>query len=370
MSNERKNQGQVTLEQGDGERWVTFEGKRLPAYEINDRVYFLDAIPVELLERDEEAQPREYDEYAARKIADSISRKVLMQPILTRYDPEKGKFLITEGQHRWRALKDILGEERVPAIIYLSLDKHVALQCGLEANAEDRARALSGGDIVRKTHAIMEVYARLLATERPDRPVTEVAILERYGRTTRATQRKFIIGKLAEDILETEGAKIAEYVSDRQTRKKPITAKNFMLFLGYIARSSAIDAPWDSEENLREDEFVNVLRITDLVADELLENGNWDPQQPDSPRHAHAVNVCRYHPFQALAYAIAKVVDVHGGGDATVGACYARTDSLDWEKIENEVRRILQDPIWDQDWVYNMRSQEDLRDVLSKEGIL
>lgn len=370
MSNEMKNKGQVTLEQNNGEKWVTFDDKRLPAYEINDRVYFLDAIPVELLERDEEAQPRDYDEFAAKKIANSVHRKVLMQPVLTRHDPEKGKFLITEGQHRWRALKDILGEKRVPAIVYLSLDKHIALQCGLEANAEDRARALSGGDIIRKTHAIMEEYARLLETEQPDRPVTEVAILERYGKTSRADQRRFIVGKLAEEILETEGAKITEYVSDRQSKNYPITAKNFMLFLGYLARSSAIEVPWESDENLRNDEFVNVLRITDLVSEELFENGNWNPKQADSLPHRHAVNLCRYHPFQALAYAIAKVVDMHGGGDATVGACYATTDVLDWEKIEDEVRRVLQDPLWDQEWVYNMRSQEDLRGALSREGLL
>ena len=216
----------------------------------------------------------------------------------------------------------------------------------------------------------MEEYATLLAKEEPGTLPTEEAILARLGKTTRATQRKFILGKLAEDLRETKTSRISHFVSSRQTRRQPITAKNFMLFLGYIARPGAVDLPWESPENLRGDEFKNLLHITDILAEDLFEEGKWDPDDPSKPTHVHAVRICKYHPFLGLAYAIAKSLDRHGGGDATVGAAYAQADSIDWEKVDAEVRGLLRNSIWDLDYVHNMRSQEDLREFLAKEKII
>lgn len=352
----------VSVVEDNGEKYVSFQDAKLPLYEMNGVYYFLDSIPVDFLARDEEAQPRPYNENQARKIANSIKKKILMQPLLTRYDPESGTFLITEGQHRWRAMKDILGEERVPCIVYLEMSKHVALLCGLEANAEDRARALSGGDVARKTHALMEEYRILLEKEAPDHEVTEQRILERMGQTTRAQQKKFLLGKIIEDVVESR-AKIGEYTSDRQSADKPVTAKNFAFFLTHLVRTTPLS---EIDTDLRDDEFANVIQLTDILAKTLFENGKWDPDNPSSHTHRHAANICRRHPLEACGYFLGKLVDRHGGGEVTIGACYAPTDRIDWPRVEEKAAAMLLDDIWDQDHVRFCRNMDDLKGYLSQ----
>lgn len=362
----QNNRQLVSVVEHNGEKHVSFHGKTFPLYEMNGMYYFLDSIPVELLSRDEEAQPRPYDENQARNIANSIKKKVLMQPLLTRYDPETGSFLITEGQHRWRAMMDILGEKRVPCIVYLQMNKHVALLCGLEANAEDRARALSGGDIARKTHALMQEYRTLLANELelPEEEVPEERILERMGQTTRAQQKKFLLGKIIEDVWKAQGVNIGRYISDRQSADKPITAKNFAFFLDRLVRTTPLT---EADTDLRDDELVNVLRLTAIFAKTLFEGGKWDPANPSSYTHEHAANVCRRHPLEACGYFLGKVIDRHGGSDASIGACYAPTDRIDWPKVEEKTVAILSDAVWDQDYVRFCRGMDDLKRYLSAE---
>jgi hypothetical protein len=336
--------------------WEYPLGRSVPA----ERRYFQADVPVNLIERDEEAQPRDYDPEQGKKIAKSVREKVLMQPILARYDEVNDRILVTEGQHRWRAFRDLLEAEVIPAIVYVDLDKYVALLCGLEANASDRARALSGGDLARKTHALMEEYAELLRKETNEEP-SEVDILNRIGITTRARQQQFLIGRIAEDIKAVPGSRISDFISDRQSKTMPITMKNLMFFVAKIVKTS----PVETVENLREQELANVLRITNLVAEHLFEDDKWTPETPEQADHQHAVNLSRNRPFEILGYFVAKYVDIAGGGEASTGACYAESARIDWNKVEREVTKLLQHPIWDQPYVALSRSPDDIKEAVA-----
>jgi hypothetical protein len=348
---------------GDGEAvavkfdgWEYPLGKSVPA----GNRYFQADVPVNMIERDEEAQPRDYDPEQAKKIAKSIREKVLMQPILTRYDETLDRILVTEGQHRWRVFKDLLEAEKIPAIVYVDLNKYVALLCGLEANASDRARALSGGDIARKTHALMEEYAELLRKETSAEP-SEVDVLNRIGITTKARQQQFLIGQIAEDVRAMPGSKIADFVSDRQGRSLPITMKNLMFFIAKLVKTT----PVETVESLREQELANVLRITNIVAEELFDNEKWTPETPEQPDHQHALNLSRNRPFEILGYFVAKYVDGAGGGEASTGACYAEASGIAWDKVEQNVRRLLQSPVWDQPHIALSRSPDDIKQAVA-----
>jgi len=352
----------------NGVEFIPVEGIKVRLFrDDREHPYFLYAIPLSKCERDDEAQPRQYDPSAAQRIADSIKKKVLMQPILCRYDDQRDVCLVTEGQHRRGAAKDVLGWDRIPALVYIDMDKHMALLCGLEANAEDRARALSGGDLARKTHALMAEYSDLLRKERPNEPVTEARVLGRMGVTTRARQRKFLLGKILEDLRESPNAKIRKFISDRQSHKFPITAQNLMNFLAKLVRVNPVE---DAERSFRDDELINLIRLTDIFTDEVMEHGKWDPEDSDKQSHAHAGAICKDRPLEVCGHFLAKVVERFGGGDASIGACYVKAGTLQWDRIEKCMRNILSDPIWDQPHVVGNRSREELIDILQKQGWL
>src|SRR5271157_4738061 len=175
-----------------------FEGRvgtshyKLPVYDMNGHRYVLDSVDISNLEVDREAQPRKKDDAQVAYLAASIKKKVLMQPLLVRYDKTRDVYLITEGQHRFHACK-ALGIQRVPCIVYLDMDKALALLCGIEANAEDRAKALSGGDMAAKAHSIIDETRDRLRKAEPKEKITESRILLELGHGTKGQMRKYLV---------------------------------------------------------------------------------------------------------------------------------------------------------------------------------
>lgn len=71
-------------------------------------------------------QPRQhFDEAALGRLADSIRREGLMQPVVLRPRPEDKGFELVAGERRWRAAKRA-GLERVPALVKELDDRQLA----------------------------------------------------------------------------------------------------------------------------------------------------------------------------------------------------------------------------------------------------
>lgn len=350
----------LTIEKG----LVHRKSYTVPLLECNGKHYFLDALHVDEIELDVEAQPRAYSQEAGEKIAASCKQKVLMQPILCRWDPKSKKALVTEGQHRLRAFKDILHWDQIPAIVYVDMDQRTALQCGIEANAEDRARSLTGGEIAKKAYAILAVSRETIAKEmgKSIDQVTEREIFDLQGWRTRSQEKKYLLGELTHLLMERKDAKIVGYVTDISTHDLPITVKNLDFFLGRLCFLRALN---QGDENLRLDQLENVVRVTNMIADDIL-IGKWDPQASESPDHMHARNICRRHPFEALGYFIGKILDKHGGQDISLGAAWSKTDGIDWKGVEKDLADLLLCDVWDEPRTYTCRSIEELIDIISK----
>lgn len=340
---------------------VTIDGVNLPVFQMGKHFYFLHSLPIHMFDLDEEAQPREYNELQAQRIAQSIERKVLMQPVLARWDSDRQKCLITEGQHRWHAMLDFLKADRLPAIVYFDMERELAILCGLEANAEDRAKALSAADAARKRNSLMNEFYDLLRRENPDEEPTEMAILERMGHVSNKDQRNFLLGVVLEGVHTSDTANIRKYVSDRQSKEKPLTYRTFGSFISRLVKLSALQA---GETDLREEEFENVLRTADIFARCLFEGGKWSPDDPTTKEHEHAINLCRWHPVEACGHFVAKAIERYGGRDVTLGTLYVPHDNIDWPKVEEEIERILLDTFWDAEHVWPVRNVRKLIELV------
>lgn len=367
----KNNQQQAIVQVIEDRSVIDRGGYEVPIYECNGRHYFLDSIPVAEIERDEDAQPRPYNDAAGQKIAESVRRKVIMQPVLCRWDATTGKFLVTEGQHRWRAFKDLLqpegisGADRIPAIVYVDMEKRTALQCGIEANAEDRARGLSGKEMAKKAASILETTRADLANEtgRDPKDISEEEIFNYLGKRNKSEQKKYLIGDMVQQMMEDGEAKITPYLSDRTSKHLPVTVKNFEFFLGRLTYLQALGA---ENINLRADQYENVKRLTNMFVEKVL-GDRWTPDQdPPTASHKHARNICRRHPFEALGYFMAKVLDRYGGNEATVGAAWAKTEDIDWAKVEKALDNLLMSHVWDEPETYTCRNIDEIKSLVAQ----
>jgi hypothetical protein len=329
--------------------------------------YFLAPLKIIDLAVDSEAQPRAYDENNARRLADSIRQKTLMQPILVRYDSEKDALLIIEGQHRWRALKDFLKIDWIPAIVYIDMQVTLATQCGLEANAEDRARALTGGDFAKKVFSLLDIKRQEMALEKkmPPEHIYEFSLFSNLGWENKSKIRSGIIAYTVESVRRSEASKIRLFIADRQTKSLPLTAKNFGFFLKHIVRLK----PADAEGGCRLAELENIIKITNLFAEMILIN-KWNPKtaSPEGKKaHEHAKHLCSRFPFEVCGYFLAKILSRRGGMDQMVGAAYVPTNTIDWNGVKNDMEQLLDGTFWDDTDVFTLRNIEDLiREVDSR----
>lgn len=331
---------------------------KLPIYEMNGHKYVVDAVDVSKLEIDKEAQPRKKDDAQVAYLAASIKKKVLMQPLLVRYDSKRDIYLITEGQHRFYACKS-LGIERIPCIIYLDMDKALALLCGIEANAEDRAKALSGGDMAAKAHSIIEETKERLQRAWPKEKITESRILLELGHGTKGEMRKYLVSYKVKELLENPDCLLKGFVADRQDQNTPITTKNLIFFLRRLMRTEPAE---EKEEHLRKDETENLLRVTNIIVKTMLA-GRWNPNaegEKEKTGHLHAKNVCRRHPFEALGELCAEIVKDSGGAHPSGGAAFCKTSDINWKSAEQKLMNLINSHVWDESSVALERSVNEI----------
>jgi ParB/RepB/Spo0J family partition protein len=330
----------------------------LPVYDMNGHKYVVDAVQISKLEVDKEAQPRKRDEGQVAHLAASIKKKVLMQPLLVRYDKARDVYLITEGQHRFYACK-ALGIDRVPCIVYLDMDKALALLCGIEANAEDRAKALSGGDMAAKAHSIIEETKRRLRKTSPEEKITESRVLLELGHGTKGEMRKYLVSYKVKELLDNPDSLLPGFVADRQDQNTPITTKNLIFFLRRLMRTEPAE---EKDEALRKDETANLVRITNYIVKTVLA-GKWNPNatgEKEKAVHLHAKNICRRHPFEALGELCAEILKDSGGAHPSGGAAFCKGSDIDWKSTEQKLTSLLQSHVWDEPSVSLERSVNEI----------
>lgn len=73
-------------------------------------------IPVNRLVRDPDQPREEFDEEALARLADSVRRRGILQPIRARWDEGQGAYVVIAGERRWRAAT-MAGLATIPCVI-------------------------------------------------------------------------------------------------------------------------------------------------------------------------------------------------------------------------------------------------------------
>jgi ParB family chromosome partitioning protein len=105
-------------------------------------------LPLELVKPNKDQPRRQFDEASLQALADSVSERGVLQPVLVRPRPG-GTYEIVAGERRWRAAQ-LAGLETVPAIVQ-DRDDATTLEVALvenmareDLNPVEEARAVAG----------------------------------------------------------------------------------------------------------------------------------------------------------------------------------------------------------------------------------
>ena len=239
------------------------------------------------------------------------------------------------------------------------MDKALALLCGIEANAEDRAKALSGGDMAVKAHSIIEETKDRLRKLWPAEKITESRVLLELGHGTKGEMRKYLVSYKVKELLDRPDCLLKGFVADRQDQNTPITTKNLVFFLRRLKRTEAAE---EKEEVLREDETANLTRVANLIVKAVLVD-KWNPNAQDEEgkmAHLHAKNICRRHPFEALGELCGEILKDSGGAHPSGGAAFCKSSDINWSTAEQKLVNLLSNAIWDESAVALERSVNEI----------
>lgn len=219
------------------------------------------------------SQPRKlFDEDAIIRLADSIRRYGLLQPISVRRlslgGAEGGKYEIVAGERRYRAAK-LLGMDHIPCMI-ISADSRTAAELALIENVQregltmfEQAGAIAALiDIYRLTQEQIAVHLsssqsyvanklRLLKlTQRERELITEGHLTERHARAflrmpdsdERIAAIEHVIAKgmnvsAAEEYIDRKLCMLPEQSDERVTRKRKLILKDMRLFYNTIDKA-------------------------------------------------------------------------------------------------------------------------------------
>ncbi len=219
------------------------------------------------------SQPRKlFDEDAIIRLADSIRRYGLLQPISVRRlalgGPEGGKYEIIAGERRYRAAK-LLGMDHIPCMI-ISADSRTAAELALIENVQregltmfEQAGAIAALiDIYRLTQEQIAVHLsssqsyvanklRLLKLSQRERElITEGHLTERHARAflrmtdpdERIAAIEHVITRgmnvsATEEYIDRKLCMLPEQPDERNTRKRKLILKDMRLFYNTIDKA-------------------------------------------------------------------------------------------------------------------------------------
>jgi ParB family chromosome partitioning protein len=153
----------------------------------NNAAQELRELPVELVVPNPSQPRRHFDDEALKTLADSVSERGVLQPVLVRPAPD-GSYEILAGERRWRAAK-LAGLATIPALVS-AYDDAAALQIALIEN------------MAREDLSPVE-QARACATLVNELGLTQGQVGQRVGRNNSAVSSLMRLLNLSEEILES-----------------------------------------------------------------------------------------------------------------------------------------------------------------------
>jgi len=335
----------ITLAFADGAKTVS-----LYICPVTSWPYFYALLPIQHLQNDRDLQPRPLRHLPLWGLYKHFQNHTQLTPSICRFD-EKGALLLFDGQHK-AAAQIWAGHAAVECKVYVQPDASRIRDTNMEAHQSYRQMSFYAYELTKKYADIFgENWQSYLAVEGAKSESGFVKFLANVKKMPIAKAKKEIARAIHWRILNDPANRLNSFILETNpVHRQPLSYQQvekafFAPFLSPIPTT----AEFHSEEDLRETEEHNLIRLMTLVAEEGLV-GCWHPQRADAEQQ-RAERLFALGALRAWLRVLRDVLYVSlrlylQGPEEAQRVLYRELTEAQFAELRACIRRIIAHPVW------------------------
>lgn len=310
--------------------------------------YFFAMMPVEHLRNDSELQPRALEEKRVWELYRHLLRHTQLAPAVCRL-VEDNQVLLFDGQHK-AAAQLWAGRDRLDCKIYLNPEVRKLKETNLAAHDKLRQMPFYTSTLIEKFASLVaEDWEAFLESPGPKTEKAFVDFIRAKGNLSRGDALKRVRAQIEQDIIDHQDNRFRDYIAEQnRARKNPITMSRLQkTFFKEFITDPPLDDEFETDEHHRVEERDNIVKLLNLVVDEVLE-GNWAPERDDDA-HRRTARIFSAGALRAwvpfLRDAVAASLQLFDAQDRN-RIFYRRLSQDDFERIKRLIARMFSHKVW------------------------
>jgi hypothetical protein len=329
--------------------------------------YFYALIPVQYLNNDKDLQPRALRQQSMWGLYRHFQRNTQLSPSICRVSGSS-ELLLFDGQHK-AAAQIWSGRNAVECKVYVNPESKQLKETNLEAHQAHRQMSFYSSELMRKYADICgkdwNEYAALEG-RKSEKGFVDFLISTKKMTVARA---KSEVGQAIEwRILNSPENKLNDFTSEKnRARQQPLTHPRIKKTLfKQLLSPIPTDAEFESEQDLRNVEERNLIRLMTIIAEEGLVD-RWNPESKDAV-HQRTERIFSAGAIRAWVKILKNVLNAYlqlflFGPEEAQRILYREITDEQFDRIRQFVRKMFAHSVWDAP----DNSNQDISKALTKD---
>ncbi len=305
--------------------------------------YFYHPIPRKYLVSDVEVQPRGLEQKRLRELALNLRQNFQLSPTVCRLVTSESQIKVFDGQHK--ATAQAIGNQNdiVDCKIFINPPLAMIRRVVIDGHGSLRQQQFKTSELYRKLTADHLESLKEWQDLHPGSLISEAELPQALSKTKKEVEKE-IKAKITESIYED--CEIAEFVSlQRRPGTSPLSYEMFAWWVNLLIKKPLVSEPMESDQNFREEERQNIIRLLNCVAQNYLE-GKWTPNNPDNVEYRKVRRLFFRASFREWTKLVVEALHNIMWVPSEEPVFYRNIEPKEWQRIEDACQKLIAHPIW------------------------
>ncbi|MFC1900213.1 HNH endonuclease [Chloroflexota bacterium] len=307
--------------------------------------YFYHRIPRKYLVSDVEVQPRGLEQKRLRDLTLNLRRNFQLSPTVCRLVTKEQQIKVFDGQHKATAQAVGNQNESVDCKIYIDPPLDMVRRVVVEGHGPLRQQEFKTSELFKKLSSNYQELLKQWQDSHPGQLISEAELPQALGESKKEVERD-IIAYITESIIEDTNCTIADFVSkERKPGKYPLNYDMFAWWTKLLIKNPLVNEPMESDQNFREDERKNIVKLYNFVTDNYLTD-KWTPENPDSVEYKKVRRLFYRASFREWTKLVSSSLRILMYIQPEEPVFYREVPPEVWYKIETLCQKLVAHPVW------------------------
>jgi len=318
-------------------------------------------------------QPRGLEQKRLRDLALNLRRNFQLSPTVCRLISDEGQIKVFDGQHKATAQAVGNQNEVVDCKVFIDPPLEMVRRVVIQGHGPLRQQEFKTSELYKKLAANYEELLTKWQDEHPGKSISEAELPQALSKARKDVE-KDIVARITESIFEDTDCELADFVSpDRKPGRYPLNYDMFAWWVKLLIKKPLASEPMDSDQNFREDERKNIIRLFNFSTDNYLQ-GKWKPENPENTEYKKMRKLFYRASFREWTKLIRDSLQIIMFLSPEDPVFYRQLSPEMWHRIEAICRKLITHNIWMDpnpmvETTFNSNVQRDVAELFKNRGL-